>query len=62
VRKEWAEDAHTMAAQGWLPIKFPGRTKTTSDLGLVTLLRYHHQAYRDDTPLTLLFSLFKCKW
>jgi len=26
-----------MAAQGWLPIKFPGRTKTTSVLGLVTL-------------------------
>jgi len=37
VRKEWAEDANTMAAQGWLPIKFPGRTKTTSVLGLVTL-------------------------
>jgi hypothetical protein len=37
VRKEWAEDANTMAAQGWLPIKFPGRTKTTTVLGLVTL-------------------------
>jgi len=36
VRKEGAEDATTMAAQGWLPIKFPGRTKTTSVLGLVT--------------------------
>jgi len=37
VRKEWAEDANTMAAQGWLPIKFPGRTKTTTVLGLVSL-------------------------
>jgi hypothetical protein len=37
VRKEWAEDANTIAAQGWLPIKFPGRTKTTTVLGLVTL-------------------------
>jgi hypothetical protein len=37
VRKGWAEDANTMAAQGWLPIKFPGRTKTTSVLGLVSL-------------------------
>src|SRR4249920_1724251 len=37
VRKEWAEDAKTMATQGWLPIKFPRRTKTTSVLGLVTL-------------------------
>src|SRR4029079_9988849 len=36
VRKGGAEDATTMAAQGWLPIKFPGRTKTTSVLGLVT--------------------------
>src|SRR5580765_8235965 len=49
VRKEWAEDANTIAAQGWLPIKFPGRTKTTTVLGLVTLLWYHHQAFRDDT-------------
>jgi hypothetical protein len=37
VRKEWAEDANTMAAQGWLPIKFPCRTKTTTVLGLVSL-------------------------
>src|SRR3979409_2394903 len=37
VRKEWAEDANTIAAQGWLPIKFPGRTKTTTVLGLVSL-------------------------
>jgi hypothetical protein len=37
VRKEWAEDAKTIAAQGWLPIKFPGRTKTTPVLGLVSL-------------------------
>src|SRR5215813_8464802 len=37
VRKGWAEDTNTIAAQGWLPIKFPGRTKTTSVLGLVSL-------------------------
>ncbi len=37
MRKEWAEDANTIAAQGWLPIKFPGRTKTTTVLGLVSL-------------------------
>src|SRR5512134_71539 len=29
VRKEWAEDANTMATQVWLPIRSPGRTKTT---------------------------------
>jgi hypothetical protein len=44
-----------MAAQGWLPIKFPGRTKTTSVLGLVSLL-YHHQAFRDDTRKVLYSS------
>jgi hypothetical protein len=38
VRKEWAEDANSIiAALGWLPIKFPCRTKTTSVLGLVSL-------------------------
>lgn len=39
VRKEWAEDANTVATQVWLPIRSPGRTKTTQVSGLVTFYR-----------------------
>src|SRR5688572_6345038 len=60
VRKEWAEDANTMAAQGWLPIKFSCRTKTTSDLGLVSLraittrpFAMIHEAYSTPLPLQM---------
>src|SRR5687767_3931107 len=60
VRKGWAEDANTMAAQGWLPIKFPGRTKTTSVLGLVSLcdittrpIAMTHESYCTLQPLQM---------
>ena len=60
MRKEWAEDANTIAAQGWLPIKFPGRTKTTTVLGLVSLcgittrpFAMTHEAYSTPQPLQM---------
>jgi hypothetical protein len=61
VRKEWAEDANTMAAQGWLPIKFPGRTKTTSVLGLVSLCTTTARPCAMIHDGTLLLCLFNCK-
>jgi hypothetical protein len=60
VRKEWAEDANTIAAQGWLPIKFPGTTKTTTVLGLVSLcgitarpFAMTHEGYSTPQPLQM---------
>jgi hypothetical protein len=61
VRKEGAEDATTMAAQGWLPIKFPGRTKTTSVLGLVTLCGVITRPFAMIHDVTVLLLLLKCK-
>src|SRR6185295_16759774 len=61
VRKGWAEDANTMAAQGWLPIKFPGRTKTTSVLGLVSLCTITARPYAMIHDGTVLLYLFNCK-
>jgi len=49
VRKEWAEDATTMATQVWLPIRSPGQNQNNTRIRPCYCRLYLHQAFRGDT-------------
>jgi len=61
VRKEWAEDANTMATQVWLPIRSPGRTKTTSGSSLVTFYCITTRPFAVIHEGTVPHERYKCK-
>src|SRR4030095_683995 len=61
VRKEWAEDANTMATQVWLPIRSPGRTKTTRVTSLVTFYCTTARPFAVIHGCTVAHERTKCK-